>query len=488
MLTFSTADGPPLMAHQEMGVAKLLPSRVGALFMDMGTGKSRALIELARLRAGKIDRVVWFTPVSLKETVRQEILKHTDVPEEEICVFGNKESEVNLPLGARFVIVGIESMGSSARVVLAVNLLVTESTFVVVDESSYIKGHRALRTKRITEIGRRARYRAVLTGTPFSQGVVDLYSQMAFLSPKILGYASFWSFSNNHLEYETRKVNGKEVRTNRIVASHNKDVLAKKIAPYVFQVTKEECLDLPDKIHVDRHCLMTREQRDAHDQAKREFLLELDPNDWLPIALFKLFTVLQTIACGFWNRVDNITGEAVTVDIKHNRLDLLAAVLGEVPDGERVIIWTKYLRPAGQIVGMLEREHGAGCAVRYDGTLDEKQRNSGLLRWRAGDSRFLVATQSSGGHGLTLVESAYSVFYADGWKYSERIQAEDRTHRIGATRRPTYISLNCAGSIDGRISAALARKGNALAGFIQEVEKAKKAGMKQKALDIVRGL
>lgn len=171
MQTFATKTN--LMTHQREAVAKVLPSRVGALFMDMGTGKSRTTIELANLRAGKIDKVVWFTPVSLKLSVAEEIRKHTDC--QDIYVFDDKTNSRNLPR-VRWYVVGIESMSSSNRVVAAVNKLITTRTMVVLDESSYIKGHNSKRTERLTYICSRARYRLILTGTPFSQGVVDLFA------------------------------------------------------------------------------------------------------------------------------------------------------------------------------------------------------------------------------------------------------------------------------------------------------------------------
>ena len=181
-MTFSTTTD--LMPHQETAAAKLLRSRVGALFMDMGTGKTRTALELARVRQAKFDRLIWFCPVSLKETIHFEILKHTDITEEQIHAFNAKTSDVNIPMDRLVYIIGIESMASSTRVVLAANKLTTDRSYVVVDESSYIKGHRSIRTQRITGISARARYRTILTGTPFTQGVVDLYAQMSFLSPK----------------------------------------------------------------------------------------------------------------------------------------------------------------------------------------------------------------------------------------------------------------------------------------------------------------
>ena len=486
MLPYSTTS--ELMPHQETAVAKLLPSRVGALFMEMGTGKSLTLIELARLRAAKVDHVVWFCPVSLKETVRHEILKHTDLGPGDIHVFDDKTSEASLPAGRRFYVVGIESIGGSARVALAVNKLITERSFVAVDESSYIKGPGALRTRRVTAVAARARYRAVLTGTPFTQGYVDLYSQMAFLSKKILGYPSFWSFAANHLEYEVKRINGRDKKTGHILRSHNTAYLTAKIAPYTYQVRKSECLTLPDKDYEDRWCPMTQEQRYWHETAKEEFLSLADPDDWKMTWLFRLFTALQTIACGFWNRKNEATGEFGLVEMKHHRLELFAGTVADIPADEPTVVWTKYRRPLDQMKSLLEAEYGAGCVARYDGGLSERERAAELARWRARGSRFLLATQAAGGHGLTLTESAHAVFYADGFKYSERIQAEDRMHRISATRSPLYSTLRCAGSIDERVATALHGKGNALAAFVKGLEKAKATGLRASAVDLVKRL
>lgn len=484
----SFATTTDLLPHQEAAVAKLLPSRVGALFMDMGTGKSRTLIELAKIRTEKYDRLIWFAPVSLKDTVRHELLKHTTLTERDLYVFNYATTERTLPTDRRAYILGIESMSASGRVVLTYNSIVTDRSFVAVDESSYIKGHRSKRTQRITHMSARARYRALLTGTPFSQGAVDLYSQMTFLSPKILGYRSFWSFARNHLEYEERKgPDGIKRRTGRIIRSHNEDYLAAKIAPYTYQVRKDECLALPDKLRETRYCSMTREQRDCYEQAKHEILIELDYDDWSPIAIFHLFSALQSIVCGYWIRTDPQTAEKQRIEFEHNRIGLLLSTVAEIPDDEPVIIWAKLHHAVREISEALADEYGPENIAQFHGKLSERQRNDQLARWRDG-ARFLVATQSAGGHGLTLNEAAYVIFYADGFKYAERIQAEDRNHRIGQGRRPVYVTLRCSDSIDDRIARALDRKGDALAEFQERVELYRKDGMKQKAIDLVRSL
>lgn len=291
---YEVAVRTPLLNHQVDAVTKMLPTRAGALFMEMGTGKTRTAIELVRLRQEKIVNVFWFCPVALKETIRFEILKHTHCTGNDIHVFSDKTNIRTVP-EVFWYIIGIESMPSSNRVALTVNNLITESSFVIVDESSYIKGHDSMRTQRITRFSERARYRLILTGTPISQGIVDLYAQMRFLSPKILGYQSFYSFARNHLEY-SKKYPG------LIVRSHNTEWIAAKIKPYVYQVTKDECLNLPDKLYESRFCSLTREQTEAYEQAKDEILQDIDNDEFQSYTIFRLFTALQQISCGFWNR------------------------------------------------------------------------------------------------------------------------------------------------------------------------------------------
>lgn len=471
--TFRTTT--QLLEHQQEAVAKLLPSRVGALFAEMGVGKSRIAIELVRLRRQKIDRVVWFCPVSLKETIRYEILKHTDCRESDVYMFGERTSERTLPADALWYIVGIESMSASARAVFSAHQLISEHTFVIVDESTYIKGHDALRTQRITRLALPARYRLVLTGTPISQGVVDLYAQMRFLDERILGYKSFYSFARNHLEYSDKY-------PGLIVRSHNVEYLAAKMRPYVYQVTKDEAgLNLPDKFHEVYACRLTPEQEEAYQKAKKVYLEEALTTDWDSLYIFRLFTALQSIICGYWTRPD---GESL--DLPHQRIELLLSVLGRIPTNEKVIIWAQHHYSVGQIRKALTQSYSGESVTEFHGGIPAHKRKSELARWRQ-NGRFLLATQAAGGHGLTLIESHHAVFYSNGFKYSERLQAEDRQHRIGQAQRPVYIDLTAGTGIERRIFDALDKKGNALQRFRREVDKVKKSN-KDKLRELVKSL
>lgn len=434
-----------LYPHQIPAVDKIAGVTVGGLFMDMGTGKTRCAIELVYRRHQRISRVIWFCPVGLKLTIAAEIEKHTEG--ERVRIVGDGDA----PLDSFWYVIGIETMSSSDRVVLLVNALMDDHAFVIVDESSYIKGASSKRTVRITELSRRARYRLLLTGTPLSQGIVDLYAQMRFLSPEILGFNSFYSFAHNHLEYS-------EKYPGMIVKSLNVDNLTQKIDPFVYQVTKDECLDLPEKLYDQVYYGLTDKQHEIYQRAKSEILdgIENEIPDYL---IFHLFTALQQIVAGYWNR------DGEMIEIEHHRIDVLRNTLESIPDGKKVIVWCKFVYSLNQIASALP-----GAALYY-GNLDEHKRASELARFRGPDCRYLIATQSTGGHGLTLNEAKYHVFYENGFKYSERAQAEDRSHRIGQTEPVTYIDIISNSGIDAHIQRALGKKQNAVKLFRDEMKK-----------------
>ncbi len=469
MQTFATKTS--LMSHQREAVTKVRPSRVGALFMDMGTGKSRTTIELANLRACKIDKVVWFTPVSLKLSVAEEIRKHTDCTD--IYVFDHKTNSRNLPK-VRWYVIGIESMSSSNRVVAAVNKLITTRTMVVLDESSYIKGHNSKRTERLTYICSQAKYRLILTGTPLSQGVVDLFAQMRFLSPKILGYSSFYSFAANHLEYSERF-------PGMIVQAHNTEWLAAKINLYTYQVRKKDCIDLPSKHYSTKWFYMSREQQYWYEDLKNEFLMNVDPDDWDSYKLFQLFSSLQQVVSGFYNQKRR-RAEDVLHEFDNERPEVLAEIVNCLPDDEQVIIWAKFIYDIKQITKALEDKTYA----LYTGQQNEKQKEKAKLSFKAGDAQFFIATPSSGGHGLTLNEASTVIFYNNSFKYSERIQAEDRCHRIGQDKKVHYIDIVCENSIDERIMDAISSKEGTLHSFQKEIDAAQ--GDKDKLKELIRRL
>lgn len=434
-----------LYNHQQQAINKLSQLRVGGLFMDMGTGKTRTVLEIIGIKKPKSVR--WFCPVSLMKTIAEEIEKHTEFT---YYAFNKKTNVENIPK-ALIYIIGIESMSSSKRLITAANSLLDENTMIVVDESGYIKNPYTKRTINITRIAEQCYFRYILSGTPVSNGVQDLYSQLKLLSPKILGYNSFYSFAANHLEYH-EKIPG------MIVRAHNEELIAAKIEPYIFQIKKGECLDLPEKIYIKYECSMTGKQQKIYKETKDHIIDEaMENNKYENYSyIFDLFTQLQQIACGFSYNGEN------TTEIPNNRLNLLKEVYETIPKGEKLIIFTKYIYNINKIKQMFFENYNIKVAEHHGGKKEVDKFKQ--------DTQILVANPATASHGLNLQFCKYVIFYDNSFKYSDRIQAEDRCHRIGQKNNVTYIDIICEDTIDEYIHKKLSNKEDVVKAFQKELQ------------------
>ena len=234
--------------QQARAVNKLRRLKVGALFMEMGTGKTKVALDLMADRQKKVEMNVWVCPCSLKATIEEE----------------RKKWHPELSL----TVVGVESIGASDRIFL--NLLNemaphNNKVFLVVDESLKIKNIRAKRTKRLLELSGYASYKLILNGTPLSKNILDLYSQMRFLSDKILP-ENWYSFRDMYCEYWKTGV-----RAGRIKRTCNVSNLISRISPYVYDAS----LNLGvGQSHWSHGYSLTREEQDAYEQVKEDILMD----------------------------------------------------------------------------------------------------------------------------------------------------------------------------------------------------------------------
>lgn len=463
-----------LMQHQQDAADKLKNVKVAALFMDMGTGKTLTAFEWLRRKAHKISKALYFCPVSVKKTIARQIEQHTTAS---YYVFDDKTKQGKIPQ-ADFYVIGIESMSDSNRIIFAANSLVDDSCAVIVDESTYIKNHYAKRTEWITRIGKVAKYRMIMTGTPMSNGFKDIFSQMYFLSPLILGYNSFFSFAANHLEYS-------EKYPGVVRRAHDTDLLAKKMQPYVYQVKKSECLNLPEKSYSSRYYSLTPLQAQVYQARKDEFFVLVEKYEEIDsTAIFNLFTDLQKICSGYW-----LSGNE-TIVTKHGRIDLLKEIIAEISENEKIVIWAKYMHDIDGIMAALKAEYGDDCASEYTGRKNEKERaiEADLFTKHR---RFFVGTQATGGHGLNeLVCSGYAIFYNNNFKFGERMQAEDRQHRLGMGSSVHYINIIASNTIDERIEKSLDKKESILLSFQREIQEIRKlkSGAEKKLKEVLKKL
>ena len=444
-----------LMPHQQAAVDKLSRLRVGALYMDMGTGKTRTALELAlrRIGEGKADTILWLCPVGVRSTIAAEVAKHaSDVPWE----LARPRCR---PGPSTVVIAGIESLSGSISLNARLLELVQERRcFLVVDESNLVKSPRADRTLAVWRLAERCPYRVVLNGTPLSNNIADLFSQWYLLDWRILGYTSFYSFAANHLEYDPE-------RPGRIIRAHRVDYLVRKMAPYLYQVRKSDCLSLPPKSYSWRTCSMSWEQACEYERAKDAILMEPDAYDLSPsIAIYKLFTALQRVVSGLSH-----TGAPLWEGPEGNpRIQALLETVAGIPDDAKVLVWCKYTHEIESVRVALRTHHGPECVAEVWGGIPQRRRADELESFQ-GPARFLVANRECAAYGLNLQHCHYAVYYSNTFAWASRSQSEDRLHRQGQTHNVHIIDVVCEGSIDERIQRCLSRKERLVESFRREI-------------------
>lgn len=426
-----------LYKHQDSAFEKLKNVRVGALFMDMGTGKTLCALKLFefRLNNGKVEKAVFLVPKSTEKNLIVEIQKHT-----------------SFKISKDIYIYGIDSIGMSDRIYKEVRDLVDDKTFLVIDESTYIKNHLAKRTKRAIDISQRCSYKLIMTGTPITKYVKDLYSQLTFLSPKILGYDSFYKFKENHLEYD--------VNTGKIYSSHNVEWLSKKISPYIYEVSIDDVVDLPDKIKKTYNYTLDNEIAEEYNNVKYEFLTSIDE---LPQnLLYSYLTKLQKV-----------------ILYDENRVKVLLRVLNEIDDDKQVIIWCRFNQEIENIRNSIE-----SYAI-FNGSIKDDE------LFLNGNKRILLANLQTGSHGHNFQNCHYQIFFSNSFDYATRLQAERRIWRIGQQNKCVYVDIKSNAGIENMIFNCLSNKEDLLDKFLELSKKYNTKYIKEylsKELDIVESI
>lgn len=246
----------PLSKDQIKAKQHLITWKVGALFMEPGTGKTRAACEIIN-SVPDIDNVFWIAPLAAIRNTKESI------PDEI-----NKWGGVYVPIQY----IGIESIQSSDRIYLGLldSIMKSSKPFVVIDESLKIKNKDAKRTKRMFEIGKIVEYKLILNGTPFSKNLLDLWSQMEFISPLILNM-TFNQFKNSFCEYKTvtKIIRNTRRQKEYITGYENIDYLYSLIRNYIYECDLN--LNISQNYKTIRYELCSNE-KDDYNHLKERYL------------------------------------------------------------------------------------------------------------------------------------------------------------------------------------------------------------------------
>ncbi|QXO06721.1 helicase [Acinetobacter phage JeffCo] len=459
-----------------------------ALFMEMGTGKSKALIDCmsARFLCKQIDALIVFCPYGIRHNWVGEFETHCPV-DYDTCVIDTGIHNFEKKFGQwiigtkerlKVVIVGMESISAKEKDGKAYKALCqfvnTHTCGVAVDESQYIKSHRSNRTTNAIDIRSRCKFPVVMTGTPITQGYTDLYSQFDFLSPDIIGVGDFYSFRGRYCI-----MGGFQSKT--IIDYTNTDELMDLVTPWTFQVKKEDVIkDLPPKTYQIREVEMSKEQRKLYDEVKRNRFASLkdiikhhgDDVELICENVLTMYSALQQIAGGFVSYWDE-SGETKTRKLsrvvpveKNPSISALIDVVEESA-GASAIIWARYREEIAMISEALRGRYGDGSVVEYHGGVSNDDRQQGKQAFLDGRARFFIANAETGGTGLTLNTATLTIYYSNDFKLVNRQQSEDRNHRIGQKNAVLYVDLVRTKTIDTKIIKAIKDKKD-LANYVKE--------------------
>lgn len=436
-----------LFNYQQEAVDKLMKIKVGALFMEQGTGKTITTLALvkARIETEKIDRAIWLCPFSIKQELKNEIIKH----------MGEFPKYIT--------ICGIQTLSTSFKTIGKLNeICENQKVFLIVDESSLVKNHFAKRTKNIQRLGEKSEYRLILNGTPIGKCEADLFAQFYILDKRILGYNSYWSFAANHLEFDE---NTKQIRN-----VLNIDYLIEKIKPYTFQILKKDCLDLPCKWGTTNYCNLTEWQAIEYDRVMDLFLD--DVSEFVPSTLYRLFTALQRVVSGNYI-VSKLRQPLKCEKMFENPLDnpRIQTLLETIQELEgKIIIFAKFSDEIEDIQKVLQSIYGNDSVVTYYGKNKAKQRYINLKKFET-IANFMIANKACGCYGLNLQYCSNVIFYSNDWDLLTREQAEDRLHRVGQVNSVHIVDICAESKIDKRILSCLVRKEHIADAFKKELKK-----------------
>ena len=435
------------------------------LFWEMGLGKSKLVVDYAAslFKQQKITSVLIIAPKGVYRNWGDQIDIHlVDDIERELLVwqpnwtktFIAQMISVSTPKDddtLRIFIMTVESLSSTKGAsILDKFLELNDKTFLVVDESTAVKNHKANRTKNLHKSIPKAAYRFILTGSPVTNSPLDLYSQMAVLG---MDFGNFYAFKNRYAVLRKQNFGGRPF--DQVVGFQRLDELSDRIQPLTSRLLKNDCLDLPDKIYLTREVLLSKEQEKHYKEMKALALTMLESGE-LSTSASALTTLirLQQITLGFAKPAD---GE--TIDLPNNRLSELMQVLSEA-DGSKVVIYCTFRHSIKQIETEIIKQYGQDSVCTYYGDTKSEKRQEVINDFQNPDSklRFFIGQISTAGYGITLTASSLCIFFSNSFNLADRLQAEDRLHRIGQSKSVTYVDFISPKTIDVKIIKALRSK------------------------------
>lgn len=496
-------------AHQMKVFEKFKDEKYFALFMEMGTGKSKVAIDIASylFDHGLINAVLLIAPNGVhSQWASEQIPQHSSV-REKVYTWSSKKhfSRTYQNIWKDFLreddrlkwfCTNVEYYSTFTYKKLFVEFVRDHRTFIIVDESTRIKNPKAKRSVNISALGRYAQYKTILTGTPVTQSPIDIWSQFDFLKRNFFE-RTYFVFQAHHAvmvsdinEYTGKKyhrlITPKEFNIAKNMLAKGLDVeriaahtglserniiyikdqtvftkykhieeIKQRVNPHSFFVKKEDCLDIPPKVYEKIIVEPSPEQKRIYNDLKKKLLAEYNTHELSILNKVTLTLRLAQVCGGFFPSQDLKKPEMIGT--KNRKIERLKDDLYEIGD-ERVIIWSHFVAEIDAIYEVLSKEFKEWRIEKYYGKTDRQTRSMIINAFQEGDVKILIINQQTGSFGLNLQRATLHYFYSNNFSLEQRLQAEDRSHRAGQEQTVVYKDIIIKDSIEEKIIEALQLK------------------------------
>ena len=431
--------------YQRRGQELALSFKKFMLVHAMGAGKSKTLLDIIGFLfwKGLISKALIACPLSVLQTVWPiQFGRHSSFGHLVVIDDVKKGKEVLSDLTDRSVVV----VNYDKLISLEKEIAQAGFGLIAGDESSKLKNPAAKRTKVMARLAGLSEYTVLMTGTPVSKNLVDIFGQYLVMDPYWLG-KSRWFFQQRYC------IMGGWMQ-HQIVGYQREDELRRIISIPSHTVTVNEALPyLPPKSYQDRLIRMEPEQTRIYKETKKKFLVEL-ANGQIDIKNAASRAMkLQEIADGFV-----IDDEERTVFISSAKVNGLMEAFEEIEDSRRITVWCRFRENIRMITEAAQRQFPDRPVLTLHGGV--KDRATLLEAFRDVPGSVLVAQIQTGGMGIDLTCSSAVFFFSNVYEYALRDQAESRHHRPGQECAVTYGDILMEGTVDLKIKSILSARKN----------------------------
>jgi SNF2 family DNA or RNA helicase len=527
--------------HQREAIERFKDASEIALFFEMGCGKSATILAIvaSQFRCKKLDALLIIAPNDVhRQWAIEQVVQWLHVPFEIQCLFGRGGAKEAYPFDDNpnilpVVCVNIDTFSTPTKWIDIVGWANSRRTFLVLDEATVIKNVSAKRTQRIlyefNEVVRRKQQiissqvksvgRAILTGTPVTNGPMDLWAMMEFLRPNYFR-RNWYSFQNHFGMFTRMDVNGRAINIplnedtwaaikginsfaeareifgcsedtfNTIHAQDayegpykHADELKQLIAPVAMFKQLKECADLPPQIYNQRLLKMSDAQQTCYDSMCAELLAEYAGHTATALNKMTAIIRLQQISSGFI--YDKDYDPALDKEDADETVDRVARLYGLIEDDydvtpddriqwigtsnpkldaiyrdidestKPVIVITRFSAEAARIFSDLSARMNCCLMTGW-------KRVGTVEEFKANKYQVMVANSSVVQHGFNLQNSHNIMFYSNTFSLETRLQTEGRIYRLGQTEPCLYTDYLYEDSVDEKIVGALKLKRNLL--------------------------